>query len=137
MIINIQVPPARAAAGGVGYLNQGGDAQGNCKDTSAFALSPEGVLSVYGDPENIFSVDVGVDFAPLAPSKPGKSIQTTWAVTGNDVTWTNNAFLNGAAVFCADTSGVVAYFTVDPPSDCTEVKFVGEDGKYTVCVLYS
>ena len=77
----------------------------------------------------MFSVDVGVDFGPLQAYKPGKAIQTTWALSQNDLTWTNNQFLNGAAVFCAGPDGIIAYYTTDAPSDCNEVSFTGEDSK--------
>ena len=120
---------------GAEFLNRDGNGQNDCKSATAFSITSEGQLTVQGDPENVFSVDVGVDSEPFEPSKPGAAIQDTFDITGNTLTWKNPTFLDGVAVFCVEGTGITAYFQ-GAPGDCETYDVFAQDSKFASSLIF-
>lgn len=117
-----QAPVAAGFVGGAGPANPP-----SCDQAQQFQVV-DGQL-VAGD--QAVRTDAGVAFMEFAVAPDG-DISTTFAYVGGTLHWYNDAFYNGEAGFCRDSSGQV-YITFGPPDTrpaaCTTASLVVYSGK--------
>ena len=124
-LINYQAPgnSALRRRDTLSFPTLDGQATSACIHSPLFNVDPAGQLSVVNAGVSMtYSTSSGVTSALFAPSSDIQSISTTWQLVAGTLIWKNDAFFNGTAALCGDSTGAIqAYFLTPVPANCTPI----------------
>ena len=98
----------------------------DCSQATIFWLDRDAQLVAgNANPPAIYATSPGIYSQQFVSSIYPSITRSSWVVSSDGfMTWTNETFLNGAAVTCVKQDGSVQlYFLIAPPSTCTLLRF--------------
>ena len=90
------------------YVSANGTITNDCTTSPIYTISNGELTATINSVVYAYSTSSGVSFAPFIPSTVPGNITQTFSLGDNKIlTWTNSAFFNGQASFCALSNGTV------------------------------
>jgi len=118
----------------LGYLQADGRTSKSCTPEDVFTLQ-DGKLSIG---KKFFSTFPESTSKLFSPDLNPLSIQRTFALEENYLSWNDTNFSNGATRFCTTSAGqTFAVFQGDLPSDCLPVRLIFTSGSYFLFNTFS
>ena len=116
------------------FLASNGTVTSNCHLSTTYSLTAGNQLSATDG--SIFSTSPDIKYQPFVTNNTTGSISTTWQLFGNYLIWKNNAFQNGTASLCVDSTSktIYVYFADPVPESCTPVYLTTLPGEYNLCL---
>ena len=108
----------------------------DCSQATIFWLDRDAQLVAgNANPPAIYATSPGIYSQQFVSSIYPSITRSSWVVSSDGfMTWTNETFLNGAAVTCVKQDGSVQlYFLIAPPSTCTLLRFRKPTSKCCIC----